>query len=135
MTKTVRRFGLISLLVVCLVTAAGVAAMRGTYQWPHAKQNLATSDELVTFRITLDPVVREETVTITVMMGDKTVVDTTMRSPWVYEAMLSPGTPVTLSGVQIDDGEVRCLIRKGLKRIDEQVSQLVKRAVVCKGST
>lgn len=136
MTKTGSRFGLTSLVVVCLVAAAGVAAMRGTWENPAARTAAAGGDELVSFVVTFEPAKRDNAVTITLTAGGRPETYVRKDSPFVHEAMVAPGTPVSLGAVQVDGGLLTCKIRKGLKKLAEQDNLKPEgRAVICKATT
>lgn len=136
MNKTGRKFGLATLLAVCLVAAAGVAAMRGTWQGPGAQTALSRSDELVSFVAKFEPSPRQYKVTITVEAGPHGTHTTRNDSPWVYEAMVAPGTVVKMAIVQIEEGFVECKIRKGLKQLARQDNSRLKgHQVLCQATT
>lgn len=133
-SKTGTRFGLATLVVMVLVAAAGVAAMRGTWQWPRSQTAATESGELVTFVIKFEPTLRDKDVTITLSAGDFHKGDLTKHSPWSYERMVRPGTPVKLLAVQIEDGHLECYVRQGFRKLAEQDNRRLKgKQVHCEG--
>jgi hypothetical protein len=113
-TKT-RRFGLMSLIAVCIIAPAGVAVMRAMNE-PHTLPKVASDKELVTFLVTFDPSPREKVVIIELMPGnDPMSAHTELASPFVRERMLPPGAPVGLKVFSNEPGTTTCKIRQGLK--------------------
>lgn len=128
------KLGVGTIIVVCLVAAAGVAVMKGMNQ-PRTIPKVNTRDELVTFVVTFEPTLRTKVVSMVVVAGPKPIAPfVDIRSPIVNERMVPPGTPVQLIAEQPEDGTLTCKIRKGFKVIAEQKRDS-KGTLVCEGVT
>lgn len=126
MTTTKRRFGLGTLIVVLLVAAAGVAAMRGTWEGLGRRVGTAGSDELITFFAKWTPSPREEDVMIVLTTTGILPAVKQKNSPFVHDAMLPPGTPVRIVVVQEKGGGyLECRIRRGLRTLAQQDNKVL----------
>lgn len=125
------KLGIATIIVFCLVAAAGLAVLRGMNQ-PHTIPNVNTRDELVTFVVTFDPSPRTKIVTMVVVAGPKPIAPfIDIKSPLVNERMVPPGTPLQLIAEQQEDGTLTCKIRKGLKVLAREQKTESKGTLVC----
>lgn len=139
-TKT--RLGVGTLAVVCLVTAAGIAAMRGVSGiGPRRALPAATdSSEMVTFFVSWDPSPRSSDVRVAVMdagLSHPWKVSVHRNSPFVYEAMIRPVTVVKVHAQQPKgSGLLTCKIRKGLRVLSQNSNEKTgDGSVICEAVT
>lgn len=107
-------------MAVCLVTGAGLAAMRGTSENARLKGILANRDELVSIVVSFVPTPREHEIAVSWSAPGPVQSDTPVASPWVREVMVPTGTRVMVSATQRPyEGQLFCKIRKGLKYLSK----------------
>lgn len=104
------KLGIGTIIVACLVAAAGLAVLRGVNQ-PRTIPKVNTQDELVTFVVTFGAG--------EVMIEGKDARPFgpfyESKTPWVREELVPPGTEVWVKVYRSTEGSMSCRIRKGLK--------------------
>lgn len=134
MTKTKSRFGMGTILVTCLVTAAGIAALRALHEDGVVPQPQASDEELVTFSATWKPSVRKQAIGITITIGEGGPrFFPEKNSPFVRHELVSRGTYLWMYVDQPEGGLLSCEIRKGTHVISRPSSSSTLNAVECAG--
>lgn len=138
-TKT--RLGMGTLLVLVLVTAAGLAAMRGLVNvGPQGKQALNDRRELITFFVSWEPSPRSQDIKISIMdegLSHPWKDFPQKRSPFVRETLVRPATIVkVLAAQEPGAGLLICKIRKGVQVLAQNTNEKTGFSnVICEATT